>query len=247
MMEMEKKLGSLCFFCDESCYQINDGYSHMAIASVWCRKDRKKEITKIIQDIKLKYNITKTTELKWGKVSPATVNMYKEIFAAIKKYRLLKIRVLVTNKEKIKIDAKDRWYETMYYHLIEFPTKQTIDLYKVDTVEIYSDVMNSHSIEQMNKVSNYLQKHFSRKTKAKFVSKVCESKDVTLIQIADLLAGASTYANRGLITSQAKRDLLWYIEKLFNINFKKTTNTKYGVISNYNVFVYDPEVKKNDF
>ena len=114
---MKTKLGSLCFFCDESCYQINDGYSHMAIASVWCRKDRKKEITKIIQNIKLKYKITKKTELKWGKVSPATLNMYKEIFKAIKNYKFLKIRVVVTNKGKIKNDAKERWYETMYYSL----------------------------------------------------------------------------------------------------------------------------------
>lgn len=219
----------------------------MAIASVWCRKDRKKEITKIIQDIKAKYKISRTTELKWGKVSPATLDMYKEIFTAIKKRKFLKIRVIVTNKEKIKTEAKKRWYETMYYSLIEFPTKQTTDLYQVDTVEIYSDVMNSHSIEQMNKVSNFLQKHFNKKSKTKFVSKVCESKEVTLIQIADLLAGASTYENRGLDTSQAKKDLLNHIKKLFNIKFTKTTNTKYGEISNYNIFVYDPEVKNNDF
>lgn len=245
-MKEKTNIGTLCFFCDESCYQINDGKSHMAIASVWCRKDRKKQITKIIQDIKEKYNISRVTELKWGKVSPASLEMYKEIFSAMKKFKLLRIRIVVTNKEKIKTEAKNRWYETMYYSLIEFPIKQTIDKYSINTVEIYSDVMNSHSNEQMKKNANHLKKHFKR-TKVEFVAKVCESKEVTLIQIADLLAGASTYANRGLSISSAKTELINHIQKTFNIRFTKTTKSKYGEISDYNVFLYDPKETRNDF
>ena len=240
-----RNLGTISFYCDESCYQINDGYSHMAIASVWCRKDRKKEISKIIQDIKIKNGISKQTELKWGKVSPATLNMYKDIFKAIKDYKLLRMRILVTNKSKIKRDARFRWYDTMYYKLIEFPMMQTLSSYDVNKVEVYSDVMNSHSTEQMNKVSQFLKKHF--KNRLQFQSKVCESKDITLIQIADLLAGASTYSNRGLSTSDAKMELVSFIENTFKINFRKTTKTKYGEISSYNVFLYDPEVNDSDF
>jgi len=246
-MEDKTNLGTLSFFCDESCYQINDGYSHMSIASVWCRKDRKKQITKLIQDIKLKHNITKSTELKWGKVSPATLEMYKEIFSCIKKFKYLKIRIVVTNKEKIKNDAKDRWYETMYYCLIEFPIKQILDKYMIEKVDVFSDVMNSHSTDQMNKISNYLEKHFKKNNKVNFISKVCESKDVTLIQIADLLAGASTYTNRRVNTSQAKLELAKHIQKTFSINFTETSRSKDGEISNYNVFLYDPKVKKDEF
>ena len=218
----------------------------MAIASVWCRKDRKKEITRLIEDIKVNNGISKKTELKWGKVSPATLNMYKEIFKAIKDYKILRLRVLVTNKSKIKKDARFRWYDTMYYKLIEFPITQTLSNFDIKKVEVYSDIMNSHSEEQMKKVSDFLNKHFKRQ-KLEFQSKVCESKDVTLIQIADLLAGASTYANRKLTTSKAKIELVSFIENTFKINFKRTTKTKYGEISDYNVFLYDPEVDDSDF
>ena len=242
---MKTNLGTISFFCDESCYQIDDGKSHMAIASVWCRKDRKREITKTIKNIKLKYRISAKTELKWGKVSPATLDMYKEVFDEIKKEKYLRIRVVITKKEKIKSDAKSRWYETMYYKLVEYPISQISSDHSIDFVEVYSDVMNTHSVEQMEKISTYLKRHFRGKTK--FVSKVCESKDVTLIQIADLLAGAATYCNRELSTSKAKLELLNHIQNIFNINFKTTTKTKYGRISNYNVFVYDPQVKKDEF
>ncbi len=245
MKIIKKNVGIISFFCDESCYQINDGNSHMSIAAVWCRKDRKKQITATIQDIKNKYKISSKTELKWGKVSPATLDMYKEIFAAIKKNKYLRIRIAVTKKDKIRKEAKNRWYETMYYSLIEYPLQQVYRNYDIDKVEIYSDVMNTHSIEQMQKVSNFLKKHF--RNKSIFQSKVCESKDVTLIQIADLLAGASTYVNRRITTSLAKLELARYIQNTFSINFTKTTKTAYGDISNYDVFVYDPEEKKNDF
>ena len=243
-MTAKKDLGTLSFFCDESCYKINDGYSHMAIATVWCRKDRKKDITRIIRKIKEKY-INKNTELKWVKVSNATLNMYKEIFDAIKQFEKLRIRIEVANKNSIKKEAKERWYDTMYYKLIEFPLNQTIKLYKVSTAEIYSDVMDTHSVEHMEKVSRFLKKHFNNKVAIK--SKVCESKDVTLIQIADLLAGAATYSNRKIKTSSAKLELIEHIEKIFNIKFTKTTKVNQTEISCANVFLYEKEANRNDF
>ncbi len=240
-----KNLGTLSFFCDESCYQLNDKKSHMAIAAVWCRKDRKKEINNCIYTIKEKYKITKNTELKWGKVSNATLEMYKEIFTEIKKNKYIRITIEITNKEKIKKDAKSRWYDTMYYNLIEFPIHQVVSNYNIENVEIFSDVMDTHSIERMEKISTFLRKHF--KNKINYKSKVCESKDVQLIQVADLLAGAATYANRQLETSNAKKQLIEHIQNIFGINLKKTTKIKYGKISSYNVFLYDPEEKNNDF
>ena len=244
-------LGTMSFFCDESCHLENDSFSHMSIASVYCRKDRKKSINLAIQNIKAKYKISKTTELKWGKVSPATLQMYKDIFTFIRKCRVLRIRIVVSNKSKIAAHAKPRWYDTMYYKLLEFPMQSILWDYKLDNVDIYSDIKDNHSYEDMNRVCDFLRKHFKKKVSnpPKFNSKVCDSKDVILIQIADLLAGAATYKNRFKNDNPEtpKMELVKHIESLFNINLSSTTKTKFGEISPYNVFIWDPEVKDENF
>ena len=244
-------LGTISFFCDESCHLDNDNASHMAIASVYCRKDRKKGINQVIKAIKTKYKIT--TELKWNKVSNSTLEMYKDIFTFIKNYRLLKIRIVVSNKSKINQSARHRWYDTMYYKLLEFPMQSILWDYDLDNVDIYSDIKDTRSAKDMIKVCNFLDRHFKNKTlnPPKFNSKVCDSNDVILIQIADLLAGASTFKNRGLIncpnSSKAKSELVKHIENCFKINLSSTTKTRFGELSPYNVFIWDPEVKDESF
>lgn len=244
-------LGTLCFYCDESCHLKNDNSSHMSIASVYCRKDRRKVIVQAIQNIKTNYKISTTTELKWSKVSPATLQMYKDIFTFIRKYQFLKIRIVVSNKAKIDKQVQHRWYDTMYYKLLEFPMQSILWDYKLEVVDIYSDIKDSHSYEDMEKVCTFLRKHFRKKVSNApfFNSKVCESKDVVLIQIADLLAGAATYKNRfkNTIQKTAKMELVKHIESLFSINLSSTTKTKFGTQSPYNVFIWDPEVKDENF
>lgn len=240
-MEIKK----LVFFCDESCHLTNDNSDYMILAALFCRKDRVKELVQKIREIKEKHNLSKFVELKWRKVSPKTVNMYKEIFDYICSNKKYRFRIIVADKRNI--TNQNDWYNKMYYHLLNFPLEQILSLYKIKNVELFSDIKDINSYADMKIVCTYLERHFQKKCDLKIISKVSDSKDVTLIQIADILAGAAAYKNRKNNNSYAKYELSTYIEKKFKINFSKTTESKYGEISDYNIFVWRPNYNAKRF
>ncbi len=236
---METNLKKMLFYCDESCHLKNDNSNYMVLAAVYCTKNRVRYIVDEIRKIKTKYNINANTELKWNKVSPVTLDMYKEIFAFIKNYKKLKIRVIVANKAIV--NDIDEWYYKMYYSLLVFPIQSILLNFSLNEIVLYTDIKDSHSYSNMDNVKNFLQSHFNSQSSAIIRSVICDSQEVSLIQIADLIAGAASYINRNLKTSSAKLELAKYIQKTFNISFTKTTKTSYGTISNYNVFIWDPK------
>lgn len=244
-MDEKYNLGKMVFYCDESCHLKGDNSRFMALASVYCRKDRAKAIAKEIKHIKLRYKISPQTELKWNKVSSATLDMYKEIFNYIKSNGKLKIRIVVADKY-IQKDQSE-WYNKMYYTLIEYPLQSILWNFKLDKIEILTDKKDSNSYKDMGVVSKYLSRHFKKSYNVQVESKVCESYDVLLIQIADLLAGAATYKNRSLNTSPSKTMLIEFIEKTFKINLSKTTKSFYGKISDYNIYMLKQEKKDELF
>lgn len=248
MTKEKTNLGKMIFYCDESCHLKDDDSKYMAIASVYCRKDRAKAINAEIKKIKERHNISAKTELKWNKVSSATLDMYKEIFRFIKDNSKLKIRILIADKSLN--ENTNEWYNKVYYKLIEFPLQSILWNYDIDKIEILSDKKDSNSYKDMKTISRYLTKHFAKKYSVQFESKVCESYDVQLIQIADILAGAATYKMRKLHTSSngsvAKKELIKFIETTFNISFNKNTKFTYGEISHYNVYIFEKETE-NDF
>ena len=66
-------------YCDESCHLENDGIEIMGIGGVWCPKEKVKEISDRIREIKKRYNISPTSEIKWTKVTPSKVDFYLDL------------------------------------------------------------------------------------------------------------------------------------------------------------------------
>lgn len=66
-------------YCDESCHLENDGINDMVLGAIWCPKIKIREISDRIKEIKLKYGVLPTSELKWTKVAPVKQALYVEI------------------------------------------------------------------------------------------------------------------------------------------------------------------------
>lgn len=233
-------LKTMNFYSDESRHLMNDD-SFMVLACVYCRKDRTKNIINNINRIKSKYSITANTELKWNKVSPATLQMYKEIFRYLCNDSKLKIRILVSNKNNIV--HKENWYNRAYYHLFEYPINNILKIFAVDKINVFSDYKDTHSHELMKNTIDFIERHFKKiyKKSPKMQSIVCDSYNFPLIHIADILAGAASYKVNGNKSSSAKLELIKYIEELYNVNLKNVTREKNGEFRKCNIFVYDPE------
>ena len=66
-------------YCDETCHLEHDGINVMVLGAVWCKQDKLKEINQRIRKIKERNNVPPTMELKWTKISPAKINLYRDI------------------------------------------------------------------------------------------------------------------------------------------------------------------------
>ncbi|MBE3046835.1 DUF3800 domain-containing protein, partial [Candidatus Bathyarchaeota archaeon] len=66
-------------YCDESCHLENDGQSVMVLGSIWCPKSSARTINQQIRTIKKAYGLNERMEIKWTKVSPTGLDLYKSL------------------------------------------------------------------------------------------------------------------------------------------------------------------------
>lgn len=89
-------------YCDESCHLENDGINEMVLGAVWCPQNKLQIINQNIRDIKTQNGISKELELKWTKVSPSKVKVYKDIINYFFDDEVLHFRgVVIPDKSKL--------------------------------------------------------------------------------------------------------------------------------------------------
>ena len=85
-------------YCDESCHLEHDNQNYMVLGGIICEKSEKKKIKREILNIKKKYDISESTEIKWNKVSPAKLDYYKSLVKYFFNNEGLKFRAIVIDK-----------------------------------------------------------------------------------------------------------------------------------------------------
>ena len=66
-------------YCDESCHLENDGQKPMVLGAVWLPLDKAREVAERIREIKEQHGVSRWYEMKWTKVSPSKVDLYRNI------------------------------------------------------------------------------------------------------------------------------------------------------------------------
>lgn len=183
-------------YCDESCHLENDGINDMVLGAVWCPQEKVKEINNSIKEIKLKYGVQPNAELKWTKVAPVKLDLYKELIEYFFNCENLHFRCLVV-PDKAKLDHErfnqthDDWYYKMYFDMI----KVIFD--PRDSYEVYIDIKDTNSYrkaEKLREVSSNSIYDFSGRV-VKRIQPI-RSNEVQIMQIVDILIGAIGYQNR---------------------------------------------------
>jgi hypothetical protein len=190
-------------FCDESAHLEHDGLPWMALGAVWCPHEKTREIAIRVREIKARHGFAHEAEVKWSKVSPAGRHLYTALFDYFMDDDDLHFRAVMVDK-RVHTAARnggdhDAWYYAIYFDLIE-PL-----LVPDGRFRIYLDIKDTRSQEKVRALHSVLcgsQLDFDRR----IVERVQQvrSHEVAQIQLADLLLGAVTYANRGLVGNSAK-------------------------------------------
>ncbi len=228
-------------YCDESCHLEHDNQKAMVLGAIWCSKGIAHEAFVRIREIKEKHGLSRDFEVKWNKVSPAKINFYKELIDYYFDDDDLHFRALVVpDKSILDHNNHNQSHDDFYY-------KMFFDLLKVIfdpqfSYNIYLDIKDTRSQEKIDHLAQVLRNtHYDYNEEIIKQIQQVRSHEVELIQLTDLLAGAISYINRGLIGSKAKLELIERIKS--RSKYSLLGSTLYRE-SKMNIFIWKGKVKQ---
>ena len=210
-------------YCDESCHLENDHQKAMVLGAVWCPLEKTREIAVRIREMKARHGLSQQSEIKWVKVSPAKVQFYLDIIDYFFDDDDLHFRALIVpDKSQLRHEdfkqIHDEWYYKMYFDMLK------VILYPDARYRIYLDYKDTQGATKAAKLHEVLCNNmydFSRQIIERL--QIVRSSEVEILQMADLLTGVVSYANRDLTTSSAKLALVGRIQERSGYSLTRTT------------------------
>lgn len=197
-------------YCDESCHLEHDSHPVMVLGAVSCPVDYARSAAVRLREIKIKHGLRPNAELKWVKLAPAYRALYLEVLDYFFDTDHLYFRGLVANKRNLRhVDfgqTHDEWYFKMYFDLLK------VVLEPQGCFRIYLDMKDTRSAAKIRHLHDVLACNvydFSRNIVERV--QAVRSHEVELMQLADILIGAVSSANRGATTNPAK---LAFVERM---------------------------------
>jgi len=210
-------------YCDESCHLENDGQQAMVLGAVWCPLEQTRDITVRLREIKRAHALSADFEMKWTKVSPSKLAYYLNAMDYFFDDDDLHFRALIVpDKSRLRHrdfdQTHDDWYYKMYFDMLK------IILSPDACYRIYVDIKDTRSafkIAGLHEVLCNNMYDFSRDIIQRV--QTVRSHEIELLQLADLLIGAVSYANRQLSGSPAKMALVKRMQQRSGYNLIRTT------------------------
>jgi len=226
----------LNFYCDESGHLENDPVHVMVLGSVWCESEKAGEIAARIREIKVQHGLASDFEIKWTKVSPGQQNFYLALLDYFFDDDDINFRAVVV-PDKSKLDHEknhqdhNTWYYKMYYVLLRALIDPEAEHY------IYLDIKDTRGGEKVVKLHEVLA-NASADFNRKIIRRIQQvrSHEVEQIQLADLLIGAVSYANRGLSSNSAKVAFVHRMRERSRVNLTQTTLVRARKV---NIFIWE--------
>jgi Protein of unknown function (DUF3800) len=218
----DRRLSDFSIYLDESCHLPHDNSKYMVLGFVKCETAKKNELNQKLRALKAEHGLRRNFELKWTQVSNSRLEYFMRVVDLFFSEDALEFRALVASKDGLNHEAfqqtHEDWYYKMAYQLL-------LPAMKYDVVlDIYFDSRDSHENKQIQNLKRILSNTPVVSWSAvQGVIQPVDSRQVELIQLADLIIGAISYANRGLATSDASIKLVEYIEQKAGKSLKSKT------------------------
>lgn len=225
-------------YCDESCHLENDHLRAMVLGAVWCPASHRQMLARQIKDLKASFGLPPHFEIKWVKVSPGQVSFYQALLDLFFDEPLLHFRGLVVPDKQALNHAKfgqdhDGFYYKQWYTLLN----RLIDPSK--HYRIFLDIKDTRGQVKVDKLHEVLcnaNYDFDRQVIESV--ELVHSHDVLLLQLADLLIGALSYAHRGLQDSPAKLALVAHVRHRSGLSLEQSSLLR---ADKFNLFIWRPQ------
>lgn len=223
-------------YCDESCHLEHDDIPVMAWGTITCETGHARALSEAIRGIKEEYGLKPDFEAKWTKVSPAKAGFYLALVDLFLADDRMRFRGLVVPDKGLldhgRFDqSHNDWYYKMYFTMLR-PIFTAPHRYR-----IYLDVKDTCGGPRTRKLHEVLANslHDFDRQCIERVQQV-RSHESELLQIADLLIGALTYANRDLAGSPAKMAIIEQLRA--RLGSQALTRTSPFAATKFNILVW---------
>lgn len=213
----------LNIYCDESSHLQHDSQQVMVLGAIWCPLEKTREIAIRIREIKQRHKLSPSFEIKWSKVSPAKQMFYMDLVDYFFDDDDLHFRAwIVADKSNLRhqdfMQDHDTWYYKMYFEMLKVLFSPNSEY------RIYLDIKDTRSASKIANLHEVLCNNmydFERKIITRI--QTIRSHEVEQLQLADLLIGIVSYANRSLTTNSAKLALVERMRHRSHYSLTKTT------------------------
>ena len=224
-------------YCDESCHLENDHQTVMVLGAVWCPAALTRQVAEDIRAIKQRHELPPFFEVKWTKVSPAKLSFYQELLDYFFTNPDLHFRALVASKVGLTHEGydggHDAWYYKLYFDMLK------IVFSPLDQYRIYVDIKDTHGGAKIRKLHEVLSNSiydFSQEIIQHI--QIVHSKEIEQMQLADLIIGIVSSANRHVTVSKAKHELIEQMRR--QSGYSLIRNTLYRELK-VNLFHWQPK------
>jgi hypothetical protein len=213
----------------------------MVLGAVWCPLGKAREISVHIREIKTQHGLPPKFEFKWGKVSPAKQDFYLALLDYFFDNADLHFRALVVqDKSKLQHELYEQTHDTWYYKMYFDMLKVILDPHS--RYRIYVDIKDTRSAAKIAKLHDVLCSSIYD-FEYQIIERVqtVRSHEVEILQLTDLLIGAVSYVNRGLVSNAAKVALVEHMRQRSGYELTRTTLLRESKI---NIFVWQASEKQ---
>lgn len=200
-------------YCDESGLEAltrKDAHLYTGIGGIWLPAENRDLLKKGLNEIKEKYNIK--TELKWKKISPTHLDLYKEVIDFFFNAGYIRFRVILIEAGKVdnmrfnSEDAELSFYK-FYYQLLNHW------IYDNNDYAIFTDLKQNRNKGRLKELERALDR--SNLTSDVTQMQGLPSEQSLGIQLADILTGLVVSKFNGELTSSGKLGLIDYVEQRY--------------------------------
>lgn len=201
-------------YCDESGLEAltnRAAHAYTGIGGIWIPAEQRQALKQGLQAIKHKYNIY--GELKWQKLSPAHLALYKEVIDFFFNAGYIRFRVILVEANKVdnirfhNADAELSFYK-FYYQLLQHW------IYDFNEYAVFLDLKKNRNKGRLHELERALDN-------SNYTSDITQVQglpsDQSLgIQLADILTGMATAKfNQQYKPDSAKAHLIQYVEEKY--------------------------------
>jgi len=210
-------------YCDESCHLERDQSPVMVLGGVWAHVDACGSAARRLLELREKHGLPPAFEIKWVKVSPAKLAFYLDVIDYFFDNTELNFRgVVIPDKQQLDHQRFNQTHDDWYYKMHFVMLKQV--LARDARYRIYIDIKDTRSQAKVEKLHDVICNSLLDFDRA-IVERVQQvrSHEVQLLQLADLLIGAICYANRLLVSSDAKLAIVHRIRERSRLTLVRST------------------------